>query len=173
AFAPKIAFEDPLAQLLVHEIEQLDRACMHRDGPRLTTRARHAFDTSILDAAARQLHRQHAPGCASTDDQYGYFSDVRHRRLEISLLAEEGGAQREPDRAKPKWGMLRNTTQNNSFTDICSCRGLNIVLGVPKRGFGTGGPAAGQPPTWPAWMAWLAASLYCRGCCPPQRLYVP
>src|SRR5256712_3080199 len=90
SFAPKIAFEDPLAQLLVHEIEQLDRACMHRDGPRLTTRARHAFDTSILDAAARQLHRQHAPGCASTDDQYGYFNDVRHRRLEIPLLAEEG-----------------------------------------------------------------------------------
>src|SRR5216117_199573 len=78
SFAPKIAFEGPLAQLLVHEIEQLDRACMHRDGPRLTTRARHAFDTSILDAAERQLHRQHAPGCASTDGQYGYFNDVRH-----------------------------------------------------------------------------------------------
>ena len=90
SFAPKIPFEDPLAQLLVHEIEQLDRACMHRDGPRLTARARHAFDTSILDAAARQLHRQHAPGRASTDDQYGYFTDVRHRRLEIPLLAEEG-----------------------------------------------------------------------------------
>src|SRR5207244_7035327 len=99
------------------------------------------------DAAARQLHRQHAPGRASTDDQYGYFTDLRHTSSQ--------------------------TSQNNSFTDICSCRGLNIVLGVPKRGFGTGGPAAGQPPTWPAWMAWLAASLYCRGCCPPQRLYVP
>src|SRR5438876_12236997 len=82
SFAPKIAFEDPLAQLLVHEIEQLDRACMHRDGPRLTTRARHAFDTSILDAAARQLHRQDAPGRSSTDDQYGYFSDIRHYALQ-------------------------------------------------------------------------------------------
>src|SRR5947208_16316648 len=82
SFAPKIAFEDPHAQLLVHEIEQLDRACMHRDGPRLTTRARHAFDTSILDAAARQLHRQHAPGRSSTDDQYRYFSEIRHYALQ-------------------------------------------------------------------------------------------
>ena len=28
--------------------------------------------------------------------------------------------------------------------DNCNCRGLNIVLGVPNRGFGTGGPAAGR-----------------------------
>src|SRR5206468_3474054 len=53
AFAPKIAFEDQLAQFLVHEIEQLDRARMHRDGPRLAARARRAFDTSMFDAAAR------------------------------------------------------------------------------------------------------------------------
>src|SRR5947208_2763313 len=82
AFAPKIAFEDQLAQFLVHEIKQLDRARMHRDGPRLAARARHAFDTSILDAAARQLHRQHAPGRSSTDDQYRYFSEIRHYALQ-------------------------------------------------------------------------------------------
>src|SRR5881296_590871 len=48
--------------------------------------------------------------------------------------------------AEPKLSVTTAQTQNKSFTDICSCRGLNIVLGVPKRGFGTGGPAAGQPP---------------------------
>src|SRR5213594_2784641 len=49
--------------------------------------------------------------------------------------------------AEPKLSVTTAQTQNKNFTDICSCRGLNIVLGIPKRGFGTGGPAAGQPPT--------------------------
>src|SRR5215470_8049999 len=71
SFAPKIAFEDAPAQFLVHEIKQFDGACMHRDGPRLTTRTWHAFDTSIFDAAARQLHRQYTADRTATDDQYG------------------------------------------------------------------------------------------------------
>src|SRR5262249_20368118 len=50
SLAPEIAFDDPPAQLFVHEIEQLDGARMHRDGPRLTARAWHAFNTSIPDA---------------------------------------------------------------------------------------------------------------------------
>src|SRR6059036_3578158 len=53
SFALKIAFEDTPAQLFVYEIEQLDRARMHRNGPGFTARARHAFYASILDAAAR------------------------------------------------------------------------------------------------------------------------
>src|SRR4029077_15653142 len=78
SLAPEVAFEDTPAQVLVHEIEQFDRARMHRDGARLTARSWHAFNTPILDAAARQLHRQHASDCAAADDQHGYFSCVRH-----------------------------------------------------------------------------------------------
>src|SRR5439155_19026964 len=119
AFAPTIAFEDQLAQFLVHEIEPVDRARMHGDGPRLTARARRAFDTSICDAAARQLHRQHAPGCASTDDEHGDFGDVRHRRLEIPLLAAEGWL-----RHKYKW--IRSETARPGWSVRRNCSGLKI-----------------------------------------------
>src|SRR5262245_66476012 len=81
SFAPKIAFEDAPAQFLVHEIKQFDGACMHRDRPRLTARTWHAFDASIFDAAARQLHRQYAPDRTDTDDQYGDFTDVMQADL--------------------------------------------------------------------------------------------
>src|SRR6266566_8137380 len=105
SFAPKIAFKDAPAQLLVHEIEQFDRACMHRDGPRLTAGTWHAFDTSILDAAAGQLHRQHTPDRAPADDQHGYFTDVRHRsspRLRASLCSR--GLK--PARALSRWEVI-------------------------------------------------------------------
>lgn len=52
-----------------------------------------------------------------------------------------------------------------NFADICSCRGLNMVLGVPKRAFGAGAifieTIVPRPPTplcpiqvtWPRWIA--------------------
>src|SRR5262249_51175925 len=78
AFAPKIAFEDTPAQVFVHEIEQLNRASMHRNGPCLTAGAEHPLDASILNAAPRQLHGQHTADRAATDDQYRDFTDLRH-----------------------------------------------------------------------------------------------
>ncbi len=78
SFAPEIALKDAPAELLIDEIEHFDGARMHRDGPGLSARAGHAFDASILDTAARQLHRQHGPDCAAPDDQDGNFTDFGH-----------------------------------------------------------------------------------------------
>ena len=157
SFAPEVAFEHAPAEFLVHEIEQLDRARMHRDRARFAARARHAFDASILHAAARQLHREHAPTAPPPTISTG--TSLVSGILVLPNSAAAAGADRD-----------RRFSQNNSFTDSCSCRGLNIVLGVPKSGIRNRRPGGRTAADLHGLDGRLAASLYCRGCWPPQRL---
>jgi hypothetical protein len=84
AFAPEVTFEDSTAQLLIDEVEHFHCSRMHGNGPGFPARARHALDASILDTAACQFHRQHAPDGASPDDKDGDFIDFGHICLSLT-----------------------------------------------------------------------------------------
>src|SRR4030095_16460614 len=81
AFAPQVLLDERPAQIRVDQIHQLDGARMHGDGARFAAWTGHAIDAAVLDAATRQLHREHGTNRAAADDEHGNFAGHRSRIL--------------------------------------------------------------------------------------------
>ena len=65
------ALEKAIDEALVDALEDLERARMHGDRFRGIAGLRQAIDRAHVDAAARELERQHRAGRAGADDQDG------------------------------------------------------------------------------------------------------
>src|SRR5688572_18368090 len=76
--APQIALEDTPAQFLVHQVQQLDRARVHGNGPRFPSGTGIALNATIGNAASRELHGEHASDGAAAYNQNRCFARPRH-----------------------------------------------------------------------------------------------
>ena len=65
------ALEKSIDEALVDALENLERAGVHRDRFRRVAGLRQAVDGPHVDAAPRELERQHRAGGAGADDQDG------------------------------------------------------------------------------------------------------